>query len=133
MLLINAKKRQVECICFSHDLAVSFWWFLKSYVRIKLGTGKASPHFHDAPTRLVHPCSPAPRRDREHPVTATAIHRRRPCSVACPGAHHPPINTIAHVDRVGPDHLQPNPHRRREHAGQTPRPSSSPGKDPIVI
>jgi hypothetical protein len=49
------------------------------------------------------------------------------------GAHHPPVSTVDHVDRVGPVIPRPNPHRRREHAGQTPRPLSSPGKDPIVI
>jgi hypothetical protein len=55
---------------------------------------------------------------------AAAIHRRRPCSVACPGAHHPPMNSVDHVGHVGPDHPRPNPRRRREHAGQTSRPLS---------
>jgi hypothetical protein len=67
------------------------------------------------------------------PRHSAAIHCRQPYSVTNPGAHHPPVSTVDHVGHVGPDHPQPNPRRRREHAGQTPWPSSSPGKDPIVI
>jgi hypothetical protein len=70
----------------------------------KLGTGKASPHFCDAQSCPSGPCSPAPRQDREHPDMAAAIHHRRPCSIACFGAHHPPVNLVDHVGHVGPDH-----------------------------
>jgi hypothetical protein len=90
----------------------------------KLGTGKASPHFCDAHARPSGPCSLAPHRDREHPDMAAVIHRRRSCSIACLGAHHPPVNSVGQVGHIGPDHLRPNPRRRREHAGQTPRPPS---------
>jgi hypothetical protein len=90
----------------------------------ELGTGKASPHSCDAHARPSGPCSPTPLRDHEHPNMATAIHRRRPCSVACLGAHHPPVNSVDHVGHIGPDHPRPNPRRQREHAGKTPRPPS---------
>jgi hypothetical protein len=42
----------------------------------KLGTGITPPHLYGAYARLVHPCSPAPRREREQAATATATPRR---------------------------------------------------------
>jgi hypothetical protein len=86
------------------------------------GTGIASPRLHDAHARSIPPCSLAPHQEHRRAITAAAIPRRRPCSAASLCAHHPPACAPRPVGRIGPVSPQPNPRRRREHAGQAPRP-----------
>jgi hypothetical protein len=88
------------------------------------GTGIASPRLHDARACSIPPCSPAPHRAHGRTATAAAIPRRRPCSAAFLRAHHPPTCAPCPIGRVGPVSPRPNPRRRREHAGQMPRPPS---------
>jgi hypothetical protein len=99
----------------------------------KLSWGKVSLHSPGAHARFVSPCSPAHRRNHEHPDMAAATPHRRPCSVADLDAHHPPVDTVGHVGPVELDHLRPNPRRRREHRGQRCQTPSRAGKGIFVI
>jgi hypothetical protein len=94
----------------------------------KLGTGKAPPHSCDAHARPSGQCSPAPRRDHEHAITAAAIHRRRPCSTPAHRAHHPPTSTTCPVGHAEPVHPRRRPRRRRERAGADPPATSGRAK-----
>jgi hypothetical protein len=99
----------------------------------KLGTGITPPHLHGAYACLVHPRSPAPRREREHAAMAAATPRRRPCSTTVPQAHHPPTGTTCPIGHAGPVLPRQKPRRRRERAGQTGQSPSRAGKGTSAI
>jgi hypothetical protein len=69
-----------------------------------LGTGIAPLPLPGALARLVCPCSPAPRRERQHAIAAVAPPRRWPCSAPAHRAHPPPTSTPCPVDHAEPVH-----------------------------